>query len=348
MPHAPAPSVTDLLHRRNRRRRLTALAIAAAIAALSLADHLGWFAAFAPTPADRDAGPWRVVAVPDQAVLRLSDPAGTHPSFDVRLFGAEPLPAKGRTADLAARALDHLRTVALGRSVQLEFPLAPARDPAGRLVAIARLADSGADLAETLVAAGLARADPRIPHPRLAPIEAAEQRARQQRLGLWGSDLAIYNGRTFRVVNVVDGDTLDLAAADGDRPHTRVRLWGIDTPEVHGRIMYFGAEASAFLRRLALHRDVRVELLDRRTRDRFGRLLAYLYLPGSDEPINATLVRTGHAYADTRFDHPRKQQFIALERLAREQRLGLWAHVTPHDMPRWRQRLEPPTAATAP
>ena len=46
-------------------------------------------------------------------------------------------------------------------------------------------------------------------------------------------DRQLYNDQTFTVVKVVDGDTLDLNVADhkADRKHTRVRLWGVDTPE---------------------------------------------------------------------------------------------------------------------
>ena len=41
-----------------------------------------------------------------------------------------------------------------------------------------------------------------------------------------------YNGETFRVVRVVDGDTLDVAVRDtvAGRSTTRIRLWGVDTP----------------------------------------------------------------------------------------------------------------------
>jgi micrococcal nuclease len=58
--------------------------------------------------------------------------------------------------------------------------------------------------------------------------------------------------------------------------------------------------------------------------DRFGRTLAYVYLP--DEVfLNATLVQQGYGYAYTVFSFRYLEQFRALEREAREARRGLWA-----------------------
>ena len=49
-----------------------------------------------------------------------------------------------------------------------------------------------------------------------------------------GGDTDRYHDKTFRVARVVDGDTLDIQVADRDKPVTRIRLWGVDTPEVAG------------------------------------------------------------------------------------------------------------------
>jgi endonuclease YncB( thermonuclease family) len=70
----------------------------------------------------------------------------------------------------------------------------------------------------------------------------------------WASDdWKRYHGQRFEAVEVVDGDTLDLAAVDGEKSTTRVRLIGVDTPETKhptvGR-MYFGPEATDFTGRL--------------------------------------------------------------------------------------------------
>ncbi|NLG69768.1 MAG: nuclease-like protein [Firmicutes bacterium] len=131
------------------------------------------------------------------------------------------------------------------------------------------------------------------------------------------------------VVRVVDGDTL-VVWADG-REET-VRLIGVDTPEtVHPTIgaQPGGPEASAFTRRL-LPPGTRVTLeLDVQQRDRYGRMLAYVYLPDG-RMLNAELLRTGLAQLMT---IPPKvgyvDLFVRLQREAREAGRGLWGEVAP-------------------
>lgn len=157
-----------------------------------------------------------------------------------------------------------------------------------------------------------------------------------------GSDESRYHDRTARVIKVVDGDTMDLDLADVDRPTTRVRLWGVDTPEVaHGGEpeMHFGPEAKAFAERTLAGREVHVVLNPERTRDKYGRLLAYLFLDRGGEIFNAKLIAEGFGYADWRFDHPYKDEFEAAERRAQRAELGLWKGLRLEQMPAWRQRM---------
>jgi len=104
--------------------------------------------------------------------------------------------------------------------------------------------------------------------------------------------------------------------------------------------MYFADEASEFTQRLVAGRKVRVELWSRRTRGKYGRLLAYVYLAGTGQMLNELLLETGHAYADRRFEHPRKERFERLERQARRQKRGLWKDVRPEQYPAWKRRME--------
>lgn len=157
------------------------------------------------------------------------------------------------------------------------------------------------------------------------------------------NDYSRYHDRVFEVVRVVDGDTFDMAVSDGRFPSTRVRLWGVDTPEVAGSrdgAMHFGAEASAFAKRRLLGRSVRVVLSPTKTRGKYGRLLAYVHLEPSGVMFNELLLEHGYAYADWRFAHPYKRQFQTCEKRARRQGVGLWAQVTLNQMPPWRQRME--------
>lgn len=158
-------------------------------------------------------------------------------------------------------------------------------------------------------------------------------------------DDARYHDRSFRVSRVVDGDTLDIEAPDRDRSVTRIRLWGVDTPEVahSGRPdMHFGPEASAFARRTLENRTVHVVLVPQRTRGKYGRLLAYVFLDRGGRMFNEMLLEDGYAYADLRFKHPYFKQFKAIEKRARKSGIGLWKNVTLEQMPQWKQRFERP------
>lgn len=159
-----------------------------------------------------------------------------------------------------------------------------------------------------------------------------------------GTDLARYHGKSFPVVRVVDGDTLHLAAPDSAEAVTKVRLLGIDAPEMgtHGKDrMYFAEEATAFAERLVCDEKVTV-YLDERTgnRDRYGRLLAYIELTDGSF-LNEDLLLEGYAYADLRFRHSYYQKYQQLEASARALRVGLWADVKADQLPPWLQRMRP-------
>jgi len=166
---------------------------------------------------------------------------------------------------------------------------------------------------------------------------------RTARAPVLGGDRTRYHDRTFRVIHVVDGDTIDLDAPDADKPKTRIRLWGVDTPEIaHGDQpeMYFGREAKEFAQRTLSGKEVNIVLAPQRTRDKYGRLLAYVFCERGGPMFNETLLEEGYAYADLRFDHSYKNQFETIEKRARKAGVGLWTGVTPEQMPAWKQRFE--------
>lgn len=156
-------------------------------------------------------------------------------------------------------------------------------------------------------------------------------------------DFARYHDKAFRVVRVVDGDTLDIDAPDGAKSTTRIRLWGVDTPEIahrRGDDMYYGPEAARFAREMLDGRMIHVVLSPLDTRGKYGRLLAYVLLERGGIMFNETLIEKGYAYADSRFAHHYKDQYKRTERRARRAGAGLWAKVTPKEMPAWRRRME--------
>lgn len=153
-------------------------------------------------------------------------------------------------------------------------------------------------------------------------------------------DFEKYNDKTFAVVNVVDGDTIDIDVPDGKYEHTRIRLWGIDTPETKKPDTppaYFGPEAAEFTKKLSYKKKVVIYLdEDNSTRDKYDRLLAYVKLPDG-RFLNEVLLSEGFAYADWRFHHSLYHKYKQLEAAARRQKKGLWANVKPEQMPQWRQ-----------
>jgi micrococcal nuclease len=156
-------------------------------------------------------------------------------------------------------------------------------------------------------------------------------------------DFEKYHEKTFTVLKVVDGDTIDIDVPDGKYNHTRIRLWGIDTPETKNPetgIMYFGPEAADFTTKSALRKQVTVYLEEHRTRDKYGRLLAYVKLPDG-RFLNEVLVAEGFAYADVRFRHSFYHKYQQLEATARSQKRGLWEKVTRDQLPEWLQRKKP-------
>ncbi len=158
------------------------------------------------------------------------------------------------------------------------------------------------------------------------------------------NDFQKYHAQTFTVVNVVDGDTIDIDIPDEPYEHTRIRLWGIDTPETKNPdlgVMYFGPEAAEFASRLVLKKSITVYLDEsNNTRGKYGRLLAYVQLPDG-RFLNEVLLIEGYAYADLRFRHSLYNKYKQLDASARGLQKGLWENVTREQLPEWLQRMNP-------
>lgn len=138
----------------------------------------------------------------------------------------------------------------------------------------------------------------------------------------------------YRVAKVVDGDTIDIVKDDAV---VRVRLLGIDTPEVvdpRRPVQCFGREASAYAHTLLDGTLIAIETdPTQSTYDKYGRLLAYVYLPTPSTVegpnvifINERMIAEGYAHEYTH-DVPYRYQkaFEAAEASARKARKGLWA-----------------------
>ncbi len=143
-----------------------------------------------------------------------------------------------------------------------------------------------------------------------------------------------YNYADILVKRAIDGDTLELESGE------RVRLIGIDTPEVHesnklrrdsqrsgediSTIQKLGRLSWDFTKKLVEGKRVSLEF-DVEKYDKYSRLLAYVYLKKEGTFVNAEIIKQGYAslmtfppnvkYADL---------FVKLYQEARQNKRGLW------------------------
>ena len=143
-------------------------------------------------------------------------------------------------------------------------------------------------------------------------------------LALWGASCGAALPRDAVASRVIDGDTIELS--DG----RLLRYIGIDAPEVRRKVggrwvvepEPWAAAATDANRRLVDGQRLRLEY-DVETRDRFGRLLAYVYV--GDVMVNAELVRAGFAQPMTIPPNVKyAERFRAFADEARRERRGLW------------------------
>ena len=138
-------------------------------------------------------------------------------------------------------------------------------------------------------------------------------------------------GVAATVTHVVDGDTVDLALSGGGTE--RARLLGIDTPETvkpDTPVQCFGPEASARTKALLPERTAVVVQRDEEARDRYGRLLVYLWRRADGLFVNGSLVADG--FARTLSIAPNRAHATDLAAAAadaRARRAGLWGACPP-------------------
>jgi endonuclease YncB( thermonuclease family) len=136
--------------------------------------------------------------------------------------------------------------------------------------------------------------------------------------------LALLLALSGSVVGVHDGDTITVL--DPARQQTRVRVEGIDCPELH---QAFGRRAKQFTSDMVFGKHVTVE---GSKRDRYERLIGRVHVDGRD--LSLELTKAGMAWHFVRYSSDRS--LAAAEAQARSAKRGLWADPSP--TPPWEYR----------
>jgi micrococcal nuclease len=129
-----------------------------------------------------------------------------------------------------------------------------------------------------------------------------------------------------KVVRVADGDTIEVLV---NNRQVRVRLFGVDAPELH---QPFGNRARQGTSELTFGKTVTVRV---NRMDEYGRVVGEVILPDGAS-LNQELVRRGLAWWYRHYA-PQDKQLEALEAEARRAKRGLWADARPIEPWVWRQ-----------
>ena len=129
---------------------------------------------------------------------------------------------------------------------------------------------------------------------------------------------------TYEVTRVVDGDTIEI---NYNGTKEKVRFLLIETPEsVHrdtSKNVAYGKIASDYTKKLLEGKSVSLEF-DTAERDRYGRLLAYVYI--GDTMVNELLLSEGHAKVVVFQPNVKYvEKFRNLEAEAKSSKKGIWA-----------------------
>ncbi len=145
------------------------------------------------------------------------------------------------------------------------------------------------------------------------------------RLGSLQKKVSFNQPGLYAVSQFIDGDTIQV---DMNGTAETVRMIGVDTPETHRPntpVQCYGPQASDYTKKLIGSNKVRLQAdpLDT-NRDRYGRLLRYVYLPDG-RMVETKLITNGYGFAYTQFPFTKSDEFKADESAAMTSRRGLWA-----------------------
>jgi len=133
---------------------------------------------------------------------------------------------------------------------------------------------------------------------------------------------ADFTRQTAHVVWVFDGDTI-VVTLPGKSGNYEANLMAVDAAgwgEDGGSC--YALKAAEFLRSLIFDKDIVITWDSADKIDRRGRLLVYAEIDGKD--VNADVIRRGNAWVPRKYPADKKAEYIEIERVARESKIGLW------------------------
>jgi endonuclease YncB( thermonuclease family) len=137
------------------------------------------------------------------------------------------------------------------------------------------------------------------------------------------------NPGSYAVTRFVDGDTIVI---NMNGKSEKVRLIGVDTPETHKPntpVQCYGPAAAAYTKNTVGSQKVRLEADSLSSnRDRYQRLLRYVYLPDG-KLLNEQLVLNGYGFYYPYFPFTKSDLFSKDQKQAQQAHRGLWGNCSP-------------------
>lgn len=135
----------------------------------------------------------------------------------------------------------------------------------------------------------------------------------------------------YTVSHYVDGDTITV---DMNGKDETVRFVGVDTPETHKPntpVQCYGPAAAAYTKNFISSAGGKVRLQsdpDSTNRDRYDRLLRYVYVPDG-RLVNQEIIRNGYGFYYPYFPFTKSKEFDAAQKQAQTANKGLWGNCSP-------------------
>ena len=135
------------------------------------------------------------------------------------------------------------------------------------------------------------------------------------------------NENTYKVVSIIDGDTIVVLSME--KKEIKIRLAEIDCPEKN---QPYGPQAKQVLTNKLLNKQIKVVILKK---DRYNRSICKIYL--NNHYINQEMIEEGLAWHYTQYSH--SKELKNSEDNAKKNRIGLWKDKNP--IPPWEFRHDP-------